>query len=137
MRNPTNQHSSSLESYLIKPVQRVLKYPLLLRELVSLTDPESPEHTHLTGTHTHTHTHTQTHLTGSQVYLTYNSPVLHTEALRAMEKVASHINEMQKIYEEYGSVFDQLAAEQIGPHRQVGTPETHRTSLIPVSPSVS
>lgn len=49
-RNPTNQHSSSLESYLIKPVQRVLKYPLLLRELVSLTDPESPEHTHLTGT---------------------------------------------------------------------------------------
>uniref|UniRef100_A0A3Q3WXM8 DH domain-containing protein n=1 Tax=Mola mola TaxID=94237 RepID=A0A3Q3WXM8_MOLML len=85
-RNPTNQHSSSLESYLIKPVQRVLKYPLLLRELVSLTDPESPEHAHLT-------------------------------ALRAMEKVASHINEMQKIYEDYGAVFDQLASEQSGPHR--------------------
>ncbi|XP_023266851.1 T-lymphoma invasion and metastasis-inducing protein 2-like [Seriola lalandi dorsalis] len=88
-RNPTNQHSSSLESFLIKPVQRVLKYPLLLRELVSLTDPESPEHTHL------------------------------TEALRAMEKVASHINEMQKIYEDYGCVFDQLAAEQSGPDKQV------------------
>lgn len=42
-----------------------------------------------------------------------------------MEKVASHINEMQKIYEDYGSVFDQLAAEQIGPNRQVGTPDTH------------
>ncbi|KAM4522432.1 rho guanine nucleotide exchange factor TIAM2 isoform 2-T2 [Odontesthes bonariensis] len=88
-RNPTNQHSSSLESYLIKPVQRVLKYPLLLRELVSLTDVESPEHTHL------------------------------TEALRAMEKVASHINEMQKIYEDYGCVFDQLAAEQSGRDKQV------------------
>ncbi|XP_069579299.1 rho guanine nucleotide exchange factor TIAM2-like [Brachyistius frenatus] len=88
-RNPTNQHSSSLESYLIKPVQRVLKYPLLLRELVSLTDPESPEHTHL------------------------------TEALRAMEKVATHINEMQKIYEDYGCVFDQLAAEQSGRDKQV------------------
>ncbi|KAF3703238.1 T-lymphoma invasion and metastasis-inducing protein 2 [Channa argus] len=88
-RNPTNQHSSSLESYLIKPVQRVLKYPLLLRELVSLTDPESPEHAHL------------------------------TEALRAMEKVASHINEMQKIYEDYGSVFDQLAAEQSEADKQV------------------
>ncbi|XP_067338990.1 rho guanine nucleotide exchange factor TIAM2 [Channa argus] len=88
-RNPTNQHSSSLESYLIKPVQRVLKYPLLLRELVSLTDPESPEHAHL------------------------------TEALRAMEKVASHINEMQKIYEDYGSVFDQLAAEQSKADKQV------------------
>ncbi|XP_072218150.1 rho guanine nucleotide exchange factor TIAM2 isoform X2 [Leuresthes tenuis] len=88
-RNPTNQHSSSLESYLIKPVQRVLKYPLLLRELVSLTDVESPEHAHL------------------------------TEALRAMEKVASHINEMQKIYEDYGCVFDQLAAEQSGRDKQV------------------
>lgn len=47
-RNPTKQHSSTLESYLIKPVQRVLKYPLLLRELVSLTDAESEEHYHLT-----------------------------------------------------------------------------------------
>ncbi|XP_045150273.1 rho guanine nucleotide exchange factor TIAM2 isoform X2 [Echinops telfairi] len=83
-RNPTKQHSSTLESYLIKPVQRVLKYPLLLKELVSLTDHESEEHYHL------------------------------TEALKAMEKVASHINEMQKIYEDYGTVFDQLVAEQSG-----------------------
>ncbi|KAL0967273.1 hypothetical protein UPYG_G00250160 [Umbra pygmaea] len=88
-RNPTKQHSSTLESYLIKPVQRVLKYPLLLRELVSLTDSESEEHSHL------------------------------TEALRAMEKVASHINEMQKIYGDYGTVFDQLVAEQSGPEKEV------------------
>ncbi|XP_041809076.1 T-lymphoma invasion and metastasis-inducing protein 2 isoform X2 [Chelmon rostratus] len=88
-RNPTKQHSSTLESYLIKPVQRVLKYPLLLRELVSLTDADSEEHYHL------------------------------TEALKAMEKVASHINEMQKIYEDYGSVFDQLVAEQSGHDKEV------------------
>uniref|UniRef100_UPI0037E74F56 rho guanine nucleotide exchange factor TIAM2-like n=1 Tax=Semicossyphus pulcher TaxID=241346 RepID=UPI0037E74F56 len=88
-RNPTKQHSSTLESYLIKPVQRVLKYPLLLRELVSLTDSDSEEHYHL------------------------------TEALKAMEKVASHINEMQKIYEDYGSVFDQLVAEQAGHDKEV------------------
>ncbi|KAL0969264.1 hypothetical protein UPYG_G00224700 [Umbra pygmaea] len=88
-RNPTNQHSSTLESYLIKPVQRVLKYPLLLRELVSLTDTDSEEHYHL------------------------------TEALKAMEKVASHINEMQKIYEDYGSVFDQLVSEQSGHANEV------------------
>lgn len=50
-RNPNQQHSSTLESYLIKPVQRVLKYPLLLRELVSLTDGDSEEHYHLTGTY--------------------------------------------------------------------------------------
>ncbi|KAL2099126.1 hypothetical protein ACEWY4_005606 [Coilia grayii] len=88
-RNPTKQHSSTLESYLIKPVQRVLKYPLLLRELVSLTDTDSEEHYHL------------------------------TEALKAMEKVASHINEMQKIYEDYGTVFDQLVAEQSGVDKEV------------------
>ncbi|KAM9842295.1 rho guanine nucleotide exchange factor TIAM2 [Aulostomus maculatus] len=88
-RNPTKQHSSTLESYLIKPVQRVLKYPLLLKELVSLTDADSEEHYHL------------------------------TEALKAMEKVASHINEMQKIYEDYGAVFDQLVAEQTGHDKEV------------------
>ncbi|XP_075883622.1 rho guanine nucleotide exchange factor TIAM2 isoform X5 [Nelusetta ayraudi] len=88
-RNPNQQHSSTLESYLIKPVQRVLKYPLLLRELVWLTDGDSEEHYHL------------------------------TEALRAMEKVASHINEMQKIYEDYGAVFEQLVAAQTGPEKEV------------------
>lgn len=48
-RNPRQQHSSTLESYLIKPIQRVLKYPLLLRELHSLTHPDSEEHYHLDG----------------------------------------------------------------------------------------
>lgn len=42
------------------------------------------------------------------------------EALKAMEKVASsHINEMQKkIYEDYGTVFDQLVAEQSGTEKE-------------------
>lgn len=30
------------------------------------------------------------------------------EALRAMEAVAEHINEMQKIYEEYGCYFEEI-----------------------------
>lgn len=38
-----------------------------------------------------------------------------------MEKVASHINEMQKIYEDFGCVFDQLSAEHSSPDRQVRT----------------
>lgn len=42
-----------------------------------------------------------------------------TEALKAMEKVASHINEMQKIYEDYGTVFDQLVADQSGTEKEV------------------
>ena len=77
-RNPRQQHSSTLESYLIKPIQRILKYPLLLQQLRSLTDSSSTEHQHL------------------------------AEALKGMEKVAEHINEMQRIHEEYGAIFDHL-----------------------------
>lgn len=39
-----------------------------------------------------------------------------------MNKVASHINEMQKIHEEFGAVFDQLIAEQTGEKKEVRTP---------------
>ncbi|XP_052239037.1 protein still life, isoform SIF type 1-like isoform X5 [Dreissena polymorpha] len=78
-RNPKHQHSATLDSYLIKPIQRILKYPLLLQQLCNLTDPESDEHHHL------------------------------SEARKGMEAVAEHINEMQKIYEEYGAIFDDLS----------------------------
>uniref|UniRef100_A0ACB8FGZ4 T-lymphoma invasion and metastasis-inducing protein 1 n=2 Tax=Sphaerodactylus townsendi TaxID=933632 RepID=A0ACB8FGZ4_9SAUR len=88
-QNPRRQHSSTLESYLIKPIQRILKYPLLLKELFALTDSESEEHYHL------------------------------DVAIKTMNKVASHINEMQKIHEEYGAVFDQLIAEQTGDKKEV------------------
>ncbi|XP_073524418.1 rho guanine nucleotide exchange factor TIAM1 isoform X1 [Phyllobates terribilis] len=88
-QNPKQQHSYTLESYLIKPIQRILKYPLLLKELYSLTDAESEEHYHL------------------------------DVAIKTMNKVASHINEMQKIHEEYGAVFDQLIAEQTGEIKEV------------------
>ncbi|CAH1128391.1 unnamed protein product [Ceutorhynchus assimilis] len=77
-RNPKQQHSCTLESYLIKPIQRILKYPLLLQQLRNLTDPNTDEHQHL------------------------------VEALKGMEKVAEHINEMQRIHEEYGAIFDHL-----------------------------
>ena len=34
-RNPSGELSTALQSYLIRPVQRILKYPLLLREIRS------------------------------------------------------------------------------------------------------
>lgn len=40
-------------------------------------------------------------------------------AMKAMNKVASHINEMQKIHEEFGAVFDQLILEQNGEKKEV------------------
>ncbi|OTF82778.1 hypothetical protein BLA29_006357 [Euroglyphus maynei] len=68
----------SLESYLIRPIQRILKYPLLLSQLKTLC------------------------LKDSQPYFKIN------EALRAIENVAEHINEMQRINEEYGTIFENL-----------------------------
>ncbi|XP_035224878.1 protein still life, isoform SIF type 1-like isoform X3 [Stegodyphus dumicola] len=87
-RNPRGQHSFSLESYLIKPIQRILKYPLLLQQLKHLTDPTSEEHQHL------------------------------AEALKGMERVAEHINEMQRIHEEYGAIFDHLHRQHLKSSKQ-------------------
>ncbi|XP_071818860.1 protein still life, isoforms C/SIF type 2-like isoform X3 [Apostichopus japonicus] len=81
-RNPKQQHSASLASYLIKPIQRVLKYPLLLQEIYGNLDKESTEQFHI------------------------------GEALRGMENVAEHINDMMRVHEEFGDVFDSLVAEQ-------------------------
>ena len=38
-----------------------------------------------------------------------------------MEAVAEHINEMQKIFEEYGTIFDQLSKmfRDLYPHKKV------------------
>ncbi|KAK3097345.1 hypothetical protein FSP39_008828 [Pinctada imbricata] len=89
-RNPKQQHSYTLDSYLIKPIQRILKYPLLLQQLCHLTDVDTDEHYHL------------------------------SEALKGMEAVAEHINEMQKIFEEYGAIFDELSKmfRDLYPHKR-------------------
>ncbi|XP_075245652.1 uncharacterized protein LOC142339486 isoform X3 [Convolutriloba macropyga] len=80
--NPENEHSKSLESYLIKPIQRILKYPLLLREVKAFIPENSPEQ---------------------------NALIL---ATNHMESVAELINDMKRIHEEYGSIFDDLLSEQ-------------------------
>ena len=51
--------------------------------------------------------------------------------MKAMNKVASHINEMQKIHEEFGAVFDQLIIEQSGEKKEVGLEESGLGSDLP------
>nr|XP_032832655.1 T-lymphoma invasion and metastasis-inducing protein 1-like isoform X1 [Petromyzon marinus] len=80
--NPDGQHASSLPSLLIKPIQRVLKYPLLLHSLVSPTEPDSEERYHM------------------------------AEAQRVMQEVAGQINDAQRLFEEFGEAFHQLSAQQ-------------------------
>ena len=42
------------------------------------------------------------------------------EALIGMERVAEHINEMQRIHEEYGAIFDHLFRQHQKTSKQVG-----------------
>jgi len=56
-----------------------------------------------------------------QLIMWFNEFMCTIEALHGMEAVAEHINEMQKIYEEYGSTFDELAKQyrDVYPHSKV------------------
>ena len=64
-RNPRQQHSATLESYLIKPIQRILKYPLLLQQMKVLTEGGSDEHRHLGGKYHHVYFHLNPFFHGS------------------------------------------------------------------------
>ncbi|CAF0886274.1 unnamed protein product, partial [Didymodactylos carnosus] len=86
-RNPRHQHSSSFESYLIKPVQRILKYPLLLKQMLSYTDINSIENIKL------------------------------SKAVDTMNDVAQYMNDMQTIYEEYGQYFEQIMKRYSDEHK--------------------
>jgi len=77
------EHASSLESYLIKPIQRITAYPLLLQQLKNLTQPETIEREQLTS------------------------------AFQAMESVAYELNEMQRIHDEYGALFEHLQRQHL------------------------
>lgn len=82
------EHASSLESYLIKPIQRILKYPLLIQQICSSSQPESKERERLAC------------------------------ALDAMENVAYKLNEMQRIHEEYGAIFEHLQRQHLKATKQ-------------------
>lgn len=48
-----------------------------------------------------------------------------------MEKVAEHINEMQRIHEEYGAIFDHLFRQ----HQKVSSIETYHNKCGTISPN--
>ncbi|VDM52344.1 unnamed protein product [Angiostrongylus costaricensis] len=69
--NSSKEQHSSYESRMIKPVQRVVQYPLLLRAIQSCCDQDS--------------------LQAKQVEI----------ALQKMQTLAEYVNEMQRVHEEY------------------------------------
>lgn len=46
-KNETKEHCNSLESFIIQPIQRIVKYPLFLDQLAALTVENSEEHRHI------------------------------------------------------------------------------------------
>ncbi|KAK6730097.1 hypothetical protein RB195_006885 [Necator americanus] len=76
--NKSREQHCSYESRMIKPVQRVVQYPLLLRAIQSCCEPDS--------------------LQAKQVEV----------ALQKMQTLAEYVNEMQRVHEQYAPHIDVL-----------------------------
>lgn len=79
-----NQHKSvhqqNFESYLIKPIQRIVKYPILLKSIASSAQSTAEDELHK----------------GLQ------------SAMKQMESITSHVNDTQRLHDEYGTMFEQI-----------------------------
>lgn len=76
----SNAHQQNFESYLIKPIQRIVKYPMLLSSIALTTQLNSAE---------------------------LQSTVSH------MESITSHVNDTQRIYDEFGFIFDHIEQQYL------------------------
>jgi hypothetical protein len=86
-RNPRHQHSSSFESYLIKPVQRILKYPLLLQQISIYSNTNENN--------------------SSEPLLSIEIFKL-KQAITMMNDIGEYMNGMQQIYEDFGQSFEYI-----------------------------
>ncbi|CAF0731164.1 unnamed protein product [Rotaria sp. Silwood1] len=86
-RNPRHQHSLSFESYLIKPVQRILKYPLLIQQMLNYlnsNENNSPEQ-----------------LLSIEILKL-------KQAITMMNNIGEYMNGMQQLYEDFGQSFEYI-----------------------------
>lgn len=73
-------YQQNFESYLIKPIQRIVKYPMLLNSIAL----------------------------SAQIY---SDEPFHKDlqcAIKQMESVISHVNDTQRVHDEYGLIFDHI-----------------------------
>jgi hypothetical protein len=80
--NPDHQHSLSFESHLIKPVQRIFKYPLFLQQMFIYSDENE----------------------NNQIVFLEKSKI--KKAIKMMNKISKYINSMQQLYEDFGQSFE-------------------------------
>lgn len=94
-RNPRHQHSSSFESYLIKPVQRILKYPLLLQQMSIYSNSNENEQ-----------------LKSIEI-------VKLKQAITMMNDIGEYMNGMQHLYEDFGQSFEHITKTYSEEHNRV------------------
>lgn len=95
-RNPRHQHSSSFQSYLIKPVQRILKYPLLLQQMSLFLN----------------ETHSNEQLLSLELFKL-------KQAITMMNDIAEYMNGMQQLYEDFGQSFEYITKTFSEEHNKV------------------
>ena len=110
-RNPRHQHSSSFESYLIKPVQRILKYPLLLQQLSLYSNTNGD--------------HPQQVLVPTEIFKL-------KQAISMMNDIGEYMNGMQQLYEDFGQSFEQIIKSYSEERKKVCS--TRSDDAIHVSP---
>ena len=80
--NPHNEQARNLQSFMIKPLQRILKYKLFIRQIAD------------------------NYPSDLEGYSTIE------QTFENVDKLGSHINEMQRVFEDYYPTFDQMLIEQ-------------------------
>lgn len=73
-------HQQNFESYLIKPIQRIVKYPMLLNSIAI----------------------------SANVFVGDDLNRNLYAAVKQMEAITSHVNDTQRIHDEYGVIFDHI-----------------------------
>ena len=97
-RNPRHQHSLSFESYLIKPVQRILKYPLLLQQMsIYLQSNENDPNEQSAS---------------MEIFKL-------KQATTMMNDVGEYMNGMQQLYEDFGQSFESITKIYSEEHNKV------------------
>ena len=97
-RNPRHQHSSSFESYLIKPVQRILKYPLLLQQIAIYSKTTEDE---------------------ANADAPPTEIVKLKQAITMMNEIGEYMNGMQQLYEDFGQSFEYITKTYSEEHNKV------------------
>lgn len=97
-RNPRHQHSLSFESYLIKPVQRILKYPLLIQQMLTYASPN------------------ETNSNESSLPIEI---IKLKQAITMMNDVGEYMNGMQQLYEDFGQSFEHITKTYSEEHNKV------------------